>query len=312
MYRGKVVSISVPAHDEEAHIEQVITTMPAFVDHIVVVDDASTDATAEKAEAVGDPRVTVIRHTENQGVGGAIISGHRAGLDLGCDISVVMAGDGQMDPDHLSDLLDPLLDHGCGFAKANRFYSMDSFRGMPRHRVLGNVVLSFLTKLASGYWNLFDPQNGYTAITRATLERLNLDTISKTYEFENDLLINLNVLDVRATDVPIPARYGTEVSGMRMRNVVPAISLLLFKGFWKRILWKYVMRSFSPIALFLFTGLALVTWGVLFGVWVVWQTVGPNVASTGTVILSVVPFLVGVQLLISALTLDIQRSPDRF
>jgi glycosyltransferase involved in cell wall biosynthesis len=311
MYKDRVVSISVPAHNEEALIQKVITTMPDFVDHIVIVDDLSDDATSDKARAIGDPRVQVIRHEVNKGVGGSIMTAHRKGLELGADLFVVMAGDAQMDPDYLPSLLDPLIDDDFGFSKANRFFSMDSFRGMPGYRVCGNVVLSFMTKLASGYWNLFDPQNGYTALTRGALERLDLDRIAETYEFENDLLINLNILDVRAVDVPIPAMYGEEVSGIKLGRVIPRISRLLFRGFWKRLLWKYVFRSFSPIALFFFAGMALVGWGVLFGLWVLWHTIGPATASTGTVILSVVPFIIGVQLLLNALTLDIQQSPDR-
>lgn len=310
MYKASVISIAVPAHNEEAHIARVIETMPPFVDHIVVVDDASSDATFEKAKAVGDRRVEVIRHERNLGVGGAIVTAHRRGLDLGCDISVVMAGDGQMDPDYLPALLDPIVEHGYGFAKANRFFSLDSFRGMPRQRVFGNIILSFLTKMASGYWHLFDPQNGYTAISRGALERLSLDRLSTTYEFENDLLINLNILGIRALDVPIPAVYGDERSGIKLRRVVPGISRLLMRGFFRRLVLKYVIRSFSPVALFFFAGLALVTWSVVFGLWVVFQTIGPDAASTGTVILSVIPFVVGVQLLISAIVLDIQETPD--
>jgi len=311
LYKGKVISISVPAHNEQNHIAGVITGMPDFVDFICIVDDTSTDDTAAVAEATGDPRVHVVRHEVNKGVGGAIITGHRKGMELDCDISVVMAGDGQMDPAYLPKLLDPLIDDTFGFSKANRFFSMDSFRGMPGYRVFGNVVLSFLTKVASGYWNLFDPQNGYTAITRSNLDRLNLDRISERYEFENDLLVNLNILDVRATDVAVPAVYGEEVSGIRLHRVMPAIAWLLVRGFWKRLIWKYVMRSFSPIALFFFTGLALLIWSVAFGIWVLAETLGPSTASTGTVLLSVVPFMTAVQCLLSALVLDIQASPDR-
>lgn len=310
VFQGHRVAVVVPAHNEEALIARVIETMPHFVDHVVVVDDHSSDGTRQAALAVGDARTEVITHEVNQGVGGAIITGHRRAIELDADIAVVMAGDAQMDPDYLPALLEPIVARGYGFAKANRFFSSDSFRGMPKHRVFGNVVLSFLTKLASGYWHLFDPQNGYTAIRTDVLRRLDLDRIAKTYEFENDLLVNLNILDVRATDVPIPAVYGEEVSGIKLRRVVPAIVGLLFRGFWRRVFQKYVIRSFSPIALFLFTGLALVAWSVAFGIWVLVQTLGEDTASAGTVILSVAPFLVGTQLLISALTLDIQNSPD--
>jgi glycosyltransferase involved in cell wall biosynthesis len=310
MYRDRTIAAVVPAYNEEAHVADVIRGLPDLVDHVVVVDDASSDRTSEVARAVVDPRVVVIRHGENQGVGGAILTGHRRALDLGSDIDVVFAGDDQMDPRYLTALLDPIIDRDYGFTKANRFFSRSSFEGMPRHRVFGNIVLSFLTKFASGYWHLFDPQNGYTAITREALELLPFEEIAKGYEFENDLLINLNIVGIRALDVSVPARYGEEVSGIRLRQVVPAIGWLLFRGFWKRLIWKYTIRSFSPIALFFFVGLALIAWGIGFGIWVVAQTIGPGVATTGTVLLSVIPFLIGVQLLISALVLDIQESPD--
>jgi glycosyltransferase involved in cell wall biosynthesis len=310
VYRDRRIAAVVPAYNEEAHVADVIRTMPDYVDHIVVVDDHSTDGTAKAAESVGDPRVEVIRHERNRGVGGAIITAHRRALELGADIDVVLAGDGQMDPESMPSLLDPIVDDGYGFTKANRFFSRRSFAGMPRHRVIGNIALSFLTKLASGYWHIFDPQNGYTAITRESLELIPLDDIAEGYEFENDLLINLNIVEVRARDVQVNARYGNEVSGIQLRRVVPAIMWLLFRGFWKRLIWKYTVRSFSPVALFFFTGLLLTLWGVGFGVWVITQTLGDAVATTGTVLLSVVPFMLGVQLLIFALVLDIQESPD--
>jgi len=308
MYRDKVVAAVVPAYNEEHHISSVIKTMPDFVDHIVVVDDASTDRTGEVAQGMQDPRVTLIRHETNQGVGGAIIAGHRKAIEVDADIAVVMAGDAQMDPTYLPDLLDPIVEGRSDFTKANRFYSVDSLRGMPRHRIVGNIVLSFLTKLASGYWHMVDPQNGYTAITRTMLERLPLDRISEGYQYENDLLIHMNVLEARLLDVPIPARYGEEVSGIRLRRVIPTMLSLLFRGFWRRIFWKYVLWSFSPVALFLFAGLLLTAWGVGFGIWVIVQTLGEPEASTGTVILSVVPFIIGVQFLIFFLVLDIQES----
>lgn len=310
MFKDHRVAVVVPAHNEELHVGDVIAHMPALVDWILVVDDASTDATGEIARSSGDPRVEVIRHDTNRGVGGAILTGHRRALELGADISVVMAGDDQMDPAYLESLLEPICEHGYGFAKANRFYSARSYEGMPRHRIVGNIALSFLTKAASGYWHLFDPQNGYTAISRQALERLDLDRIAEGYEFENDLLVNLNILGVRATDVPIPARYGSEVSGIKLHKVVPAITWLLVRSFWKRIWWRYVIGSFSPVALFLFTGLALCGFGILVGVWVAFQSIGPPQASTATVLLAVAPLLVGIHLLISALVLDIQESPD--
>ncbi len=309
MYRDRSVAAVVPAYNEEEHIGTVIKTMPDFVDHIVVVDDRSTDRTAEIATDAGDPRVTVVRHEENTGVGGAVVTAYREALDQGAELFAVMAGDAQMDPAYLPALLDPIVDGRAEFTKGNRFFSMGSFHGMPRYRVFGNVILSFLTKLASGYWHVFDPQNGYVAIGRPTLERLPLDRVSKGYSLENDVLIYLNIIGARVLDVPIPARYQTEVSSIRLRRVIPQMMSLLFKGFWRRIFWKYVLWSFSPIALFLFAGLLLTAWGVGFGVWVTLQTLGPPVATTGTVLLSVVPFMLGVQFLIAFLVLDIAQSP---
>ena len=308
MYKGLVVAVVVPARDEERHVGGVIETMPAVVDHILVVDDGSRDDTAAAARAVHDPRCEVITRSSGGGVGAAIVTGHRRALELNADISVVMAGDGQMDPGRLLDLLDPLADHGYGFAKANRFFAIGSFDGMPRVRVAGNVLLSFLTKAASGYWQLFDPQNGYTAVTRDALRRLPLDRLSPGYAFENDLLIQLNIARVRATDVPIPARYGDEVSQIRLFRDAGRLSVTLFRGFWHRIWWKYVVQSFSPVALLLFGGLALIGFGGLVGIFVIVNTLGPATASPGTVLLSAAPLLSGFHLLISALLLDIQES----
>ena len=169
MYKGRMIAAVVPAHNEAAHIRDVISGLPGTVDHIVIVDDKSSDDTAELAETSGDPRVHVIRHERNTGVGGAIISGHKRALELGADIDVIFAGDDQMDPAYLEALLDPIVDEGYGFTKANRFYSSTSYQGMPAYRVFGNVLLSFANKAASGYWNLFDPQNGYTATSAEVL-----------------------------------------------------------------------------------------------------------------------------------------------
>jgi len=300
----------VPAYNESKLIGKTILTMPDFVDFIVVINDKSTDDTSEQASAIGDPRVTVIDHEVNTGVGGAIMDGHRLALELGANINVVMAGDAQMDPAYLPTLLDPICENGYEFTKANRFFSSAALAGMPLLRVVGNVALSFATKVASGYWNLFDPQNGYTAIKRSALLRIPMDKIATGYAFENDLLIWLNIANARAKDVPIPAVYGEEVSSMKVHRVMVSISRLLVIGFWRRMLRRHVLQSFSPVALLFFTGLALVLFGTAVGVWVVIQTLGPNVATTGTVLLSVAPLLTGIQMLVNAMVLDIQATPS--
>ncbi len=310
MYKGAVVAAVVPAYREEKMISKVIDTMPEFVDHIVIVDDCSPDDTSGVVRASADRRVTLIRHEVNQGVGGAIITAHRAAIELGADVNVVMAGDAQMDPAYLPDLLDRVTEEGYGFAKANRFYAPESFEGMPGHRVFGNIMLSFLTKLASGYWNLFDPQNGYTAVRTEVLKRVPLDRVAKRYSFENDLLIHLNILQVPAVDVPIPAVYGEEVSSIRLSKVIPELLNRLTVGFWSRIWYRYVLWSFSPIALLLFLGLLLFAFGLGVAIWTAFQIAASVVATAATVMLAALPLMIGTQMLISALQLDIQATPS--
>ncbi|WP_426623250.1 glycosyltransferase family 2 protein [Leifsonia sp. McL0607] len=311
MYNGARIAAVVPAYKEEKMIATVIDTMPEFVDHIVIVDDHSPDDTSGVVKANADPRVTLIRHEVNQGVGGAIITGHRAAMELGSDVNVIMAGDAQMDPAYLPSLLDHVTTEGYGFAKANRFFAPESFSGMPRYRIFGNIMLSFLTKLASGYWHLFDPQNGYTAVRTEVLQRVPLDNVARRYSFENDLLIHLNILQVPAVDVPIPAVYGEEVSSIRLGRVVPELLSLLTRGFWRRIWYRYVLWSFSPIALLLVLGIGLFLFGLAVAIWVCFQIAASVVATAATVMLAALPLMIGTQLLISALQLDIQASPSQ-
>ena len=310
MYKGAVIAAVVPAYREERMIGRVIETMPAYVDHIVVVDDCSPDGTSEAALAVGDPRLALVRHEVNTGVGGAIITAHRKAMELGADVNVVMAGDAQMDPEYLPALLDPVTDGGFGFSKANRFFAPESFSGMPRHRVFGNVVLSFLTKSASGYWHLFDPQNGYTAVRTSVLKRMPLGHVAERYSFENDFLIHLNILQVPAVDVPVPAVYGDEVSSIRLSKVIPELVGLLGRGFWRRMWYRYVLWSFSPVALLLVLGIVAGVFGVAVSIWLTFLAFSSVIATAGTVMLAALPLMIGTQLLVSALQLDIQNSPD--
>lgn len=309
MFGSRKIAVVVPAYREEQHVGDVIDSMPDLVDLVVVVDDASPDGTFAVASAHADARTEVIRHERNTGVGGAILTGHRRAMERGADVMVVMAGDAQMDPEHLPALLRPVVEGGYGFSKANRFYSAQSFAGMPRHRVVGNIVLTFLTKVSSGYWDLVDPQNGYTAVTRESLERVPLDKVSQRYEFENDLLIWLNIAGVRACDVPVPAVYGSEVSGIKLHKVVPRILGTLWRGFWRRLWLKYVLWSFSPIALLFVLGSLALLVGLVCGVWALALSAGGSYVSPATWLLAVGASIVGVQFLLNALVLDIQATP---
>ncbi|MEO7665850.1 MAG: glycosyltransferase [Dehalococcoidia bacterium] len=312
MYKGKRVTVVVPAYNEGALIAETLRGIPDFVDSVVVVDDASADSTAARARevAVRDQRVTVMVHDQNTGVGGAVVDGYRAAIENGSDIAVVMAGDNQMPPEHLPELLDAIAEDGYDAAKGNRFIASESsLETMPRYRFIGNILLTILTKAASGYWSIFDSQNGYYAVTTQTLRRLNLERIAQRYDLENSILIQMNIINARVKDVGIPARYGEEVSGIRLWRVLPRMILTLVRGFFQRMYRKYVLYNFHPIALFLFSGLLMMLWGVLFGAWAAAESIGEDTASTGTVMLSVLPFLMGFQFVLSALVLDIQNEP---
>ena len=310
MFEGKKIAVVIPAHNEEKFISGVIKDVPEFVDLIIVVDDASTDGTSRQAASVGDPRVVLLRNEKNLGVGGATKRGYVKAMEMGADIVVKVDGDGQMPLDRLSKLLEAIIKEGYDYAKGNRFLEGGSLKKMPFVRLVGNIILTFLTKLASGYWHIFDPQNGFTAITSRVLKTLPLERIHNGYFFENDMLVNLNIFRYRVKDVPIPTIYGEEESGIKISSIMLTFPWLLLKRFLYRVYQKYVLRDFSPIALFLFLGFLLLAWGFFFGIYHWIKSVRTGIpASTGTVMLSVLPLILGFQLVLEALVLDIQESP---
>lgn len=310
MYKGKRITVVIPAYNVAPHILQVLKTIPDFVDQTIVVDDCGSDGTTRILAQVIDPRVSVITHEINQGVGGAMVTGFKRALKYGTDIVVKMDGDGQMDPSFLSNLLDPIIENGYAYAKGNRFLDNSRLKQMPTLRLIGNYGLTFLTKLASGYWHVFDPQNGYLAIKAEALKLVDLDHLAKRYFFENDMLVHLNIFGFPVKDVPIPARYGDERSSMSLSEVLITFPVYLWGRFWYRIYQKDVLRDFSPVALFWFVGLSLFTWGFLFGAYT-WgkSTLLHRLASTGTVMLSVLPLVIGFELILQAIILEIKESP---
>ena len=253
MYLEKTIGVVVPAYDEERLIEKTLSSIPAMVDTIIVVDDASSDKTAQivKKQMENDRRIHLIEHEVNQGVGGAIITGYKKAIELDLDVTAVMAGDGQMDPNDLTNILKPVAEGAVDYTKGNRLFQGDAWRMIPHYRYLGNSFLSLLTKIASGYWHIADSQTGYTAVSLAVLEKLNLDAIYKRYGMPNDLLIKLNQYDFRVRDVHVRPVYNIgEKSGIKLIKVIPRISWLLFKGFWKRLFFKYVIKDFHPLVFF--------------------------------------------------------------
>jgi len=279
MVHEKLICVVVPAHNEETQISKVILTMPEYVDAIVVIDDASTDQTVDvvKAEIQQSKKVHLITHPSNQGVGGAIASGYKWARDHEMDVTAVMAGDGQMDPDDLVKIIEPVASGDIDYSKGNRLFFGDAWKMIPHYRYLGNSFLSLMTKISSGYWHLADSQSGYTAISLTALKRIDPDCIYKYYGMPNDLLIKLNQHDFRVCDVNIKPVYNVgEKSGIRLTKVIPRISWLLFKGFWKRLFFKYVIRDFHPLVFFysLSFFLFLISIPLTFRLFYIWYSTG--------------------------------------
>ncbi len=313
MYEGKRIAAVVPAYNEETQVEGVIRTMPEYVDTIVVVDDCSQDRTVEvvaRMQAESD-RVLLLRHLENQGVGGAIATGYKWSRDHDVDVAVVMAGDGQMAPEDLTAILDPVVRDEVDYSKGNRLYSGEAFRVIPKHRYFGNSALSLLTKIVSGYWHVADSQTGYTAINRKALQTIDWDKMYKRFGQPNDLLVTLNIEDFRVRDVRIQPVYNVgEQSGIKVRNVVFTITWLLVRRFWGRLFEKYVIRDFHPLVFFYLLGflllamnLALVARGVIL-----WSAHG--FAPEMTVLAWMFTFATGFQSLFFAMWFDMERNKD--
>jgi glycosyltransferase involved in cell wall biosynthesis len=311
MLEGKRVGVIVPAYDEEDLVGTTVAGIPAFVDRIYVVDDASADETGEAARASGDGRVVVVRHERNSGVGAAIVTGYRRALADGVDVACVMAADNQMDPQELERIALPVARGEVDYAKANRLVSGEAWRVMPRSRYLGGAILSFLTKIASGYWHVADSQSGYTAAGKDILEQLDLERVYPRYGFPNDMLVHLNVWNARVRDVPARPVYGVgERSGIKLRSVVPRISWLLVKGFFWRMREKYVIRDFHPLVLFYLLGLVMTVCGLGLGIAEVVLRIMGNAVSVGTVVLVALLLIFGSQFSLFAMWFDMESNKD--
>lgn len=314
MFQGHRIGVTVAAYNEERQIGLVLGTMPDFIDHIVIVDDGSSDGTAAACEAwsqrLGE-RLTVVRHQENRGVGGAVTSGFGALLKLDVDIVVIMAGDGQCHPDDLPALLEPIVCDEADFAKGNRMFSGNAWKKTPKVRYLGSAVLSMLTKIASGYWHLADSQDGYSATRVAALKRMNLDALHQGYAFENSYLIALNILGCRAVDVPMEPRYGIgERSSMRILRVIPQISWTLIRGFLNRLFAKYVIRDFHPLVFFYLFGALLFVSGFGLGVAAIVNRMVTGGVSAASVVLVALLMISGLQLLLFGMWFDMEYNRE--
>ena len=311
MRNGKTIAVVIPSYKVTAHIQAVIANIGPEVDRIYVVDDACPEGSGRLVQAqVTDARVRVIFCESNLGVGGAVMTGYRAALADGVDCIVKVDGDGQMDPQLLPQFVAPILDGRADYTKGNRFFNLEDVQAMPFARLAGNAVLSFMCKASSGYWSIFDPTNGYTAISRQAASLLPLDKISPRYFFETDMLFRLGTFGAVVQDIPMRAVYGTEKSNLSVKKVIFSFAMGHVRNFSKRILYNYFLRGFSVASVELVLALGFLLFGGFYGLtkWV--QSAQSGVyASSGEVMLAALPVIVGVQLLISFIGFDMQSQP---
>jgi glycosyltransferase involved in cell wall biosynthesis len=311
LYKYSIAAV-IPCYRVEREIQSVLQAVPAYIKHVIVVDDASPDASADRvtASAQSDERILLVRHPSNQGVGGAMVTGYRTALGLGAQIVVKVDGDGQMDLERLPELLKPLVEGRADYSKGNRFRDFKSLQKMPLVRRIGNMGLGFLSKAATGYWNMFDPTNGFVAIRAEVLAQLPLERVDRTYYFETSMLANLYLLGAVVKDAPMPARYQQEGSSLLIHRILFEFPPKLLATFLRRLALKNFIYDFSMGSIYLLTGLPLLFFGLIFGIskWVHYASLGIP-APTGTVILPTLSVLLAIQLLLSAIEIDLRSVP---
>ena len=307
------IAVVIPCYRVTHHILRVLAEIDAQIWRIYVVDDSCPDGSGSLVEArCLDSRVIVLRHEVNQGVGGAVITGYRRAIADDADIIVKIDGDGQMDPSLIPVFVAPILAREADYTKGNRFFDLEEIRSMPKVRLLGNAILSFMTKLSSGYWDLFDPTNGYTAIHADVARHLPYAKISHRYFFETDMLFRLNTLRAVVVDVPMDARYGDEVSHLKISKILGEFLFKHVRNFHKRIFYNYYLRDLSLASLELPIGLGLLLFGLLYGTYHWLHSAERNIATpTGIIMLSAMTTLVGLQLVLGFFSYDIATVPRR-
>jgi len=303
--------VVLPCYKSRDHVLDVISRIGDEVSEIFAVDDACPAKTGQYIVSTCiDPRVRVLFHQTNQGVGGATITGYRAALDSGCDVVVKVDSDGQMDPALIPNLVRPIRIGIADYVKGNRFFDPESVKSMPRGRLIGNLSLSFLTKLSSGYWRIFDPTNGFTACHRTALKRLPFQKLSRRYFFETDMLFRLNIVGAAVSDMPMSAVYGNEKSNLSITKTLLEFPFAHLKTFAKRVVYRYFLRDFSMASVSLACGLPLVIFGMIYGL-IQWigSILSGTPATSGSVMLSALPVIIGFQMLLAFLAIDAESEP---
>lgn len=305
------VAVVIPCYRVTDHILDVIKNVGDEVDFIFAVDDSCPDSSGDFIiRSVLDPRLIVLKNPKNLGVGGAVMEGYKAAIRAGANVIVKVDGDGQMDPSLIPIFLEPIVSGRADYTKGNRFFNLDKIREMPPIRIFGNAILSFMTKLSSGYWDLFDPTNGYTAIHADVAKRLPFDKISKRYFFETDILFRLNTLRAVVEDVPMDSKYGDEVSNLSIGKILGEFLYKHIKNLHKRIFYNYYLRNVSIASIELPIGLLMFLFGIVYGGWHWYQSINNGIIATpGVVMISALPVLAGLQLILAFLAYDISSVP---
>jgi len=307
------IAVVIPCFKVLVHIADVILAMPSMVWRIYVIDDACPDGSGKFVdEHVFDDRVRVLYHNQNQGVGGAVMTGYQAAIADGADVIVKVDGDGQMDPSLIPSFIEPILSGEADYTKGNRFYDLEQIRSMPPVRLFGNAVLSLMTKLSSGYWNLFDPTNGYTAIHADVCKHLPFKKISQRYFFETDMLFRLNTLRAVVVDVPMHTKYGEEVSNLKISKIAGEFLFKHARNFFKRLFYNYYLRDLSMASIELPIGLMMLIFGIAYGGYNWYESSQLGIPTpAGTVMLAAMPMLMGLQFVLAFIGYDIAAVPKR-
>lgn len=312
-YNRGILAVVIPCFKVKKHILGVINSLGPEIDLIYVIDDCCPDKSGHYvSENCTDRRLKIIFHTENQGVGGAVMSGYKAAIDDNAEIIIKIDGDGQMDTSQITCLITPILHGEADYTKGNRFFNVEELSLMPKIRVFGNAALSMMSKFSSGYWDLFDPTNGFTAIHAEVAKSLPFQKISKRYFFETDILFRLNIMRAVAIDIPMPAKYGDEISNLEIHKIIGEFIIKHCINFIKRIFYNYYLRDMSLASIQLPLGIFLLLFGLIFGIssWLLSSLKGLP-ATSGTVMLASLPILMGVQLILAFLAYDIYSTPKR-
>lgn len=316
MYRKLETAVVIPCYNEEKMITQTIKKIPEYIDHIIAVNDASTDGTIGVLNKLKKQynKLSVVDNKVNQGVGGALIAGYDYAIKNTKATAIgIVAGDDQFDSSYLKAMLDDFIDQSADYVKASRFFHREAFKTMPKYRQFGNIFISLLTKFSTGYYSITDITNGCGWLRREIIEKVDFSIVEKRYDYETSMLTALSIANAKVIDHAVPAHYGNEKSTIKLIPTAWRNLKAVWKGFWRRIYYKYVLYGFHPVALFLFTGMFFLIISLLLAIFLLYVKLFAHQSPTaGSVMLAVLPFILGIQLTLTALTIDVSNENNNF